>query len=725
MPPQDNPDELKPSSRPITESVITLGPFLRELPRPAIPKPRSGRLIRICWARQACKSQSTRGSGNPVRRGVCSGDPTNRPGKGRAMKWQFYRQKPTDPVLNPIAGEFFSSEAVGDSASALVREAVQNSLDARDKSQAPPGSPVRVRVFLSAQDDEVSAKNAKRWFDGIWPHVKADKNGLVDRPDKSDGCPYIVIEDFGTLGLGGDPEAYVPAPDTPNDFLNFFRAFGHSDKAGHSKGSWGVGKTVFPRSSRISSFFGYTVRAKDTKRMLLGRSILKYHRCGTENFKSDGYYGCRRDDDFVLPSRDPDEIEAFKSTFRLTRTIEPGLSVVIPWYIHTGDGAISGSDVTRAVAEGFFIPLLSGDLQVDVVEVDHATTLNTATLEDTVRSHRGKWVNRLLPIVRMARWWIDQKGKCAVEVHEPDPTRAQKWTPDSLDSGMLATLIELSNKKEPFAVRVPLTIRRKGATPSKTHFTVICESAGDDDAGVIFVRDGLIISDVRPTRVIRGVRAIVVVEDEELAGFLRDAETPAHTEWNPGTANFKSKYVWGPSAIDYVRAAVPELYAAIRKTDSAPDRSLTLDHFFLERPREQKPAERIKNRKPLDTTDPLPPKKPARFEITRQAGGFIVRNPPASPEATSSFTPFRIRVRVAYDIRKRSPLSSWSTYDFDLSRSAIRISESGLTIQAKSGNELIARIDNDEFQLAASGFDTTRDLFVDVRVLKEESDDNP
>ena len=40
-------------------------------------------------------------------------------GKERAVRdmaaaWSFYQQGPTDPVRNPISGEFFSTETVGD-----------------------------------------------------------------------------------------------------------------------------------------------------------------------------------------------------------------------------------------------------------------------------------------------------------------------------------------------------------------------------------------------------------------------------------------------------------------------------------------------------------------------------------------------------------------------------------------------------------------------------------
>jgi hypothetical protein len=61
------------------------------------------------------------------------------------MNWTFYQQHPTDPIRNPISGEFFSTEAVGNVTEALVREAIQNSLDARQEHN---GKRVRAEVRI-------------------------------------------------------------------------------------------------------------------------------------------------------------------------------------------------------------------------------------------------------------------------------------------------------------------------------------------------------------------------------------------------------------------------------------------------------------------------------------------------------------------------------------------------------------------------------------------------
>ncbi len=202
--------------------------------------------------------------------------------------WRFHEQRPTDNVHNPISGEFFSTEAVKDVTEAIVREGVQNTLDARAIRADGNRELAQVRIYLSEQAGALSPARARLWFDSLWPHITAPANGLRNQPSPDEPCQFLVFEDFGTVGLTGDPAEHRLTEGVTNHFLNFFRAEGHSDKGGDDRGSWGVGKTVFPRASRIGSFFGFTRRSDDARKLLLGRSILKFHRVGRTAYKSDG-----------------------------------------------------------------------------------------------------------------------------------------------------------------------------------------------------------------------------------------------------------------------------------------------------------------------------------------------------------------------------------------------------------------------------------------------------
>jgi hypothetical protein len=645
------------------------------------------------------------------------------------MKWQFYRQDPTDPVLNPIASEFFASEAVGDASDALVREAIQNSLDARHPDAKAAGHPARVRIHLSGDEGALSAGAAKEWFGTIWPHVSADGNGLADRPAAGEACPFIVVEDFGTTGLDGDASAFAVDHMRPNDFLNFFRAVGYSDKGRHSKGSWGVGKTVFPRSSRISGFIGYTVRVSDDRRMLLGRSILRYHTVEGVPYKSDGYSGVQRHDGFVLPTEDADVIGAFRRDFRIERRSEAGLSVVVPWYTTSGDNAITADGVLRAAVSGFFHPMLAGDLVVEIDTAGGRTRLDAHTLPEVLASQEGAWAAEKLAVIELAGWWRQRNGESDGELTPPPTNRAQKWFPGAVPEELVGRLSPKMLARERFAVRVPMHVLLRDGDPKPTHFDVICEATDDETTTVMFIRDGLIIPDVRPTRRTRGMRAIVIVEDDALAGFLRDAETPAHTEWTTGTSNFRDKYKFGAGGIEFVKAAVPELINALRSVDTQPDGNIAIEHFYIER--EASKSGRKRRKKPTLKV----PTRPRRFRINRLEGGFSFR-PPGDGDGGPSgdaggagvqttFEPFAVSIRAAYDVRSGSAINAWSPFDFDVAKRPITVEHSGVEIRRLEGRQIIAIVNQPDFNVNVRGFDRNRDLFVEARVLREKSSDDP
>ncbi|MGH2621272.1 MAG: hypothetical protein ACRDHG_11995, partial [Anaerolineales bacterium] len=103
--------------------------------------------------------------------------------------WRFYLQQPTDPIHNPISGEFFSTEAVGNVAEALVREGIQNTLDARRRRPDGSREPAHAVFFVSEVAGALPAARAQRWFASLWPHITAPANGLRNHPALDHPCP--------------------------------------------------------------------------------------------------------------------------------------------------------------------------------------------------------------------------------------------------------------------------------------------------------------------------------------------------------------------------------------------------------------------------------------------------------------------------------------------------------------------------------------------------------
>src|SRR5882724_10090910 len=110
------------------------------------------------------------------------------------MSW-YYRVKARDEIVrDPIQGEFFATEAIKNPADALVREAIQNALDATLKDgNGQPKDVLRVRFFLASGTHALPSQKVAHWFDGAWEHFHASGNGLRERPSKTELCPWLVF----------------------------------------------------------------------------------------------------------------------------------------------------------------------------------------------------------------------------------------------------------------------------------------------------------------------------------------------------------------------------------------------------------------------------------------------------------------------------------------------------------------------------------------------------
>ncbi len=87
-----------------------------------------------------------------------------------------------------------------------------------------------------------------------------------------------------------------------------------------------------------------------------------------------------------------------------------------------------------------------------------------------------------------------------------------------------------------------------------------------------------------------------------------------------------------------------------------------------------------------------------------------------------------LRVAVAYDMTGGNPLNHWSKFDFDFRKkkgNEITFKGSGIEPKAIEGNVLDIRILSEDFELAATGFDVNRDLFIridEMETIAEETE---
>jgi hypothetical protein len=634
------------------------------------------------------------------------------------MKWFFRTQSPGEITRDPIVGEFFSTEAIDNPAQALVREGIQNALDAK------VGQEISISIFLGKSSGATEIIKKSKWFDGNWEHVNANGNGLRDVPKKEDPCTYLVFEDFGTTGLLGDIKQPFDEPKNKNSFFYFFRAEGRTGKSEGDRGRWGVGKHVFPRSSRISSYFGFTIRSDDGKCLLMGHTILKSHKINENNYAPDGYFGEQyEENDLILPVSNEKTLDDFRKEFRLSRNNEPGLSIVVPYV----DPDITPEHIKQAVVSEYFFPILKSELTVEIKTPNDKLTIDARNLLQIASSLSESSNDNLPSIIELADWSAFRSlGKeyvinpCIMEI----PTWSDELIPENLFDAMREDFDAGRN----LAIHAGIKVQEKGQPSKMSYFNAYIRQDGYKKGRPLFIREGIIISDIygRGFSGISspGVRSMVIVEDKPLATLLGDSENPAHTQWQKDSSNFKNKYVNGKYYIEFVTRFVSNVVNALGAKEKQKDPYLFASFFSL-------PLDKLGEQSPesvlsTPSTDGKKSKKDIfdvkgrqrLFQIIKIKGGFKII--PGDVKFTSSF---RLNISTAYDLRRGNPTTKYMPSDFILDKPPIKYKDlRGVKIVAVEKNQISIDVTNSDFQMIVAGFDDKRDLFIKAQPEEVEND---
>lgn len=627
-------------------------------------------------------------------------------------KWCFDVYRPQDKRRDPIQGEFFSSETISDPGRALVREGIQNSLDA-----ATGADPVLVRIFLSGKENAKKSKDVAEFMSDGWNHFRVSENGLREVPDDSELCEFLVFEDFNTKGLTGNVSEVPRGKNHKNAFAHFFRADGISDKGEGDRGSWGVGKTVFQRSSRINTMFGLTVRHDDKKSLLMGITVLKGHRLGGKDYKPDGWYGLQNNDGMVMPLEDPSTLQRFRECFSLDRNLEPGLSVVIPWL----DPEVDEQAIVGAVLRDYFYPILTGRLEVIIQTPSTEIMVEKDSLDEEIKKIGGELERDLVPLVGLARWSLGQDEGTIPKLEAPDASKAMVWDEKLISETLRPLLAKRLMSNERIAVRVPVNVREKNKPPQGSFFDVFMIRDGSDrNDRPVYVRGGLIIPDVRAPRR-RGLTSLVVAYDRPIATFLGDSENPSHTQWQHDSSHFKGKYKSGRKDLEFVSNSVSYLVRLLTEAENEEDRNLLADIFNL--PGGEVSGEMdSKQKKGSEDEKPEREIRPGKrtFNISKAEGGFTVT---AAGSAKVEDIPRSLEMQVAYEVRRGNAFNRYIPEDFDLKDSDFGIELKNATLLERNGNRLSAKLDGRDFRISVVGFDTKRDVRVRVTALEDRDAD--
>lgn len=623
--------------------------------------------------------------------------------KSKIPQWQFREMQPGEMNVDPIEGEFFTTEAIGSITDALVRESIQNSLDA-----AAGTDPVKVRFSFFSGPEKGSVEIRNLYLGGLGPHLQTKHSGLQEVPSPSAGLDYILIEDFLTRGLQGDIYQYDDLDDDGkrNDFYYFWRNIGRTRKESTDLGRWGLGKTVFQAASRINSFFGLTVREDDDRKLLMGQCVLKIHKVNGKRHSPYGYFGLF-DENLALPIEDLGYIEKFSEHFVVDRSDEPGLSVLIPY----PEEDIRPVDCAKSVIKHYFFPILSGKLIVEVRFSQKRYLLDAASLDELLKRPRFKEGLGFRGLLDLVRWAIREPDGAYIRLAEPEPGKAPKLREELFMEEQVERARQNLNENKRLAFYVPISIQRQNSKGfMHSGFSVFLEKDDTlDRPEDYFIRQGITIPEVTSLKH-KGIRALVSISKPDLSTFLGDAENPAHTDWERNSKKFKRKYKLGPSTLDFVKSSPREIVKILTQPKKGRDENLLRHLFslpadFLKQAGQDKKETKGEGDAKGTTSPFIDVSGSSYLQLHRIKGGFGL-----TMQSKAQKVPKFITIWTAYEVRSGNPFKKYTPLDFDLQKPPMKVVTQGAEILIKQNNGIQIQVKRRDFKLAVTGFDMNRDL---------------
>ncbi|MEV7132663.1 hypothetical protein AB0N24_07210 [Arthrobacter sp. NPDC093128] len=632
-------------------------------------------------------------------------------------KWKFVEHHPEAKSRNPLQSELLNQESF-QPADALVRESIQNSLDAK----RPDSDKVTVRIYVSGDFGALSSDDVGTYFQDFWTHIEQCENGgqvassLVSGP-----CRFVVIEDFGTVGLTGDVGVARVPDGVPNNYYYFLRAEGMSQKGSSNLGRWGVGKYVFPKSSGVNAFFAYTKRFDDSgPALLVGQSVLMNHSLDGKDFDPDGWWA-KPGNGIQMPFTDPGFIQEVSTTWNVSRIDETGLSIVIPYV----DEYLTGRDFVKAVIRAYFGAILTGHLDVNVEDPSDSSVINLTNsnvLELAEEYFEGEERERIVSDIQLVATKDSIPEDCRFTTNLVAARPDRGWSSSTIDGEMAAQIKQKLESGRAIRVTVPVELRLKPSSTGtedvsiESAFDVLLQENEALRQKPLYMRAGIIIPEASRSA-ISGIRAICTVEEAALVKMLGDAENPAHTTW---TANdrIRARYVRGGDVLTIVKTAPHEIYRLVLDAAMEEQRVIFADIFSVPLAEEENPrtvplpsGRKKPGGKPTPGGEGSPSGIVALTRIEREdGGGFSVL--PNERGRTADLK--RVDVSVGYETRRGDALAKWRKEDFDLAN--LNLTILGGKVEKQSGNFLTASVnDVATFRLTILGFDVNRDLHIRAR----------
>jgi len=628
-------------------------------------------------------------------------------------EWRFRFKRSDEVSSDSLASGYFSNDELTSDAIALVRESIQNSIDARVSDDLP----ARVVFSFHRKSDPTGLAEL---FGSLEQHTQQVLG--TDRGRLKESARHLVIEDFNTKGLRGDSSSSETSRED-DSYVWFLWKEGSSSKAHGTKGKKGVGKAVFPKVSGLRSFFVYSVRPAEyspcgKQNIFIGKAKLKYHTLGHggKTFAPDGWFAdwISQDEGDVPTPFTSDRAVELARYWNVRRDVtETGLSIVIPQL----EDEITPDAVRSSVIRQFFLAIKLGEVECEIISEDGTSEILTSeSFNEAFRSTPPQ--KKIVP--RDLDWSHVGKAVDLVDSHLAG-MEARKLKVDDHKSpvtryplsryflGPLSSAIG-SESSAAVDVEVDVPVENSRKTVSARFRILIGKSPGASFP-IIYAREGLLVPGTQSISA-SGHVVVVIIPPGPLGDFLGDSEGPSHESWSASEEVFREKYAQTRAQSERLISIVRQLPKRIdeelnRVTSEKGDANYFSKYFKLRlpdaEPKEEEKKEAEGDAGPIDAVSKVP-----RLSISRSTDTVLVTRGDKSWDAGTKF-----HLEFAFATAVGNPFKQWSPFDFDLREPSFRLNLSGLNLISRSQRELSFEISSSEnWKLEVVGFDPYRDVEV-------------
>ena len=628
-------------------------------------------------------------------------------------------------------------------AESLVRESLQNALDA--KSDQDKSSPVSIRISVGRQK-----RSQSDWvFDKFDAHVAAvrDQTKRTFPITVPDDFAFVLIEDFNTLGFDGtfDNEDQ----DGRGSLVSFWWEEGESEKPKGGGGSHGVGKVTLSEASQSGLFFAHSIREEDSDEILFGYCRIGMHNHEGKRHREYGRFGISEgdnsDESMLRPysvmhggADETNAIKKFKEVFGVDRT-HPGASILIP---NIDTDLVNRTRIIDAVLGNFYLPIMKGLLRVEVIDQhdNEKTTLDTNTFLEFSKKAR-KEDDKFLATLDLASVLIQPTGFYSSTTDFDFSRNSRRVCSDVFAEDRLVEMRSEYAQGKP--VKVKLNVHLFPADGSKENgFMHIAVSrrknrAEDPQFYDVFRGDINVQDEKLGTAKANGILDVFGAHDEDtpnpLSEFMKYCEDPGHKHWN-GAINrrneplhFKRNETWQKQL---ARTAVRDLIQILENDDEKKLGDFADDIFFFATHVEadssstQKDDDGVEDESKKNDVvkPPVPPDIPKNLplvSISKLANGVRIKATKKLRDAMEGgLNVPPLETVFCYEMFGASK-AAWVRYggiDIDLSDSStFSIDSEHADYDQMSSNRLAITPSRPDFCISVKGFDPNRQLYVNVK----------